>query len=227
MKLSSIIASSILLSAISAAPLHTVYSTTYVTVIVNLKGETLVPAPTPEPTVAPEAPAPAPEPVAEAPVPVNDPAPKAVDTPRPPIVIDATETPAPPPPAPTPEPTVAAPVPEPTVAAAPAASSNLNHGEGTFYDAGLGACGIVNSGSDYVIAVSHGMFDANMIDGNPNNNPLCGKRIRAYYEGKSVDVTIVDRCEACAYNDLDFSSSAFSQLGSFGLGRIPITWEWL
>lgn len=53
------------------------------------------------------------------------------------------------------------------------------------------------------------------------------QKIRAYYEGNSVDVTVVDRCEGCAYNDLDFSPSAFTQLADKSLGRIDITWEWL
>ena len=106
-------------------------------------------------------------------------------------------------------------------------SGSLQSGEGTYYSVELGACGKVNSDDEYVIAVSHGLYDDHNIDNNPNHNPLCGKKIRAYYEGKSVDVTIVDRCASCAYNDLDFSPSAFTQLADKKLGRIDITWEWL
>ncbi|KAI5949870.1 DAG7 [Candida jiufengensis] len=100
-------------------------------------------------------------------------------------------------------------------------------GEGTFYSPGLGACGSYHSDSDYIIAISHELYDSHNVGGNPNNNPLCNKKIRASYNGKSVDVTVVDRCEACAYNDLDFSPTAFSQLADQSLGRIDITWEWL
>lgn len=106
-------------------------------------------------------------------------------------------------------------------------SGSIQSGEGTYYSTGMGACGKVSSDSDYIIAISHELYDENNIDNNPNHNPLCGKKIRAYYEGNSVDVTVVDRCEGCAYNDLDFSPSAFTQLADKSLGRIDITWEWL
>ncbi|ODQ65122.1 Non-catalytic module family EXPN protein, partial [Nadsonia fulvescens var. elongata DSM 6958] len=99
-------------------------------------------------------------------------------------------------------------------------------GEGTFYDAGLGSCGIVSSANDYIVAISHELMDSSFT-ANPNNNPYCGKSIRAYRDGKSVDVTVVDRCEGCAYNDLDFSNSAFEKLASFNEGRVGITWEWI
>ncbi|KAI5962127.1 DAG7 [Candida pseudojiufengensis] len=100
-------------------------------------------------------------------------------------------------------------------------------GEGTFYTPGLGACGSYHDDSDYIIAISHELYDSKNIGNNPNNNPLCNKKIRAYYNGNSVDVTVVDRCEGCAYNDLDFSPTAFSKLADQSLGRIDITWEWL
>lgn len=99
-------------------------------------------------------------------------------------------------------------------------------GEGTYYDTGLGACGITNSDTDYIVAISHELFDQYTPNGNPNKNSLCGKKIKASYEGKSVEVTVVDRCEGCAYNDLDFSPSAFTLIADKGLGRIDITWEW-
>lgn len=107
------------------------------------------------------------------------------------------------------------------------ATGSLQSGEGTYYSTGLGSCGITSSDTDYIIAVSHEMYDQYTPNGNPNKNTLCGKKVRAFYGDNSVDVTVVDRCEACSYNDLDFSPSAFSQLASQSLGRIDITWEWL
>ena len=38
--------------------------------------------------------------------------------------------------------------------------------------------------------------------------------------GKSVTVTVVDRCVGCAEYDLDFSPSAFGQLASLSVGRL-------
>lgn len=99
-------------------------------------------------------------------------------------------------------------------------------GQGTYYSTGLGACGITNVDTDYICAISHELYDEYTPDGNPNDNTLCGKKITAHYGGKSVEVTVVDRCEGCSYYDLDFSPSAFDLIADASLGRIDITWEW-
>jgi hypothetical protein len=102
-------------------------------------------------------------------------------------------------------------------------------GQGTFYDTGLGACGIVNNDGDYIAAASHLLFDNypgyNHV--NPNTNPICGRRVTVHYQGHTINVAITDRCEACQVTDLDFSPTAFSQLADFGAGRISgMTWTW-
>ncbi|KDQ59809.1 hypothetical protein JAAARDRAFT_33392 [Jaapia argillacea MUCL 33604] len=100
-------------------------------------------------------------------------------------------------------------------------------GQGTFYEPGLGACGFTNSASDFVVAISHILYDSyQTASADPNKNPLCGVGITATYNGKSVGVTVVDRCVSCAEGDLDFSPTAFSQLASQDLGRISgVTWS--
>lgn len=45
-------------------------------------------------------------------------------------------------------------------------------------------------------------------------------------QGASVDVTVVDACEACSITSLDFSPSAFSVLANQTVGRISIDWVW-
>lgn len=109
--------------------------------------------------------------------------------------------------------------------------SGVQTGQGTFFDVALGACGYTNKGTDYVVAVSHVLFDNypgyNKV--NPNTNPVCGKKITATYQGKSVTVAVVDRCadDTCLVGNLDFSRSAFSQLASFDVGRLSgMTWQW-
>ncbi|WLF80303.1 Lytic transglycosylase [Lodderomyces elongisporus] len=137
-------------------------------------------------------------------------------------------------PAPEPEPE-SVPQPAPALALAlepepepkPEQQGQTFSGDATYYSTGLGACGIVNTDSDYIIAISHEMYDQHTPDGNPNHNTLCGKKIKAFRNGKSIDVTVVDRCEGCAYNDLDFSPAAFKQLADFEEGRVRITWKWL
>ncbi|KAI0800900.1 RlpA-like double-psi beta-barrel-protein domain-containing protein-containing protein [Fomes fomentarius] len=103
-------------------------------------------------------------------------------------------------------------------------------GEGTFYNTGLVACGTTHSDSELIVALSQNIFDKfpGYAGGNPNNNPLCGRKIKATYKGKSVTVTAVDRCVGCASWDLDFSPAAFQQLASFDLGRIyGVQWQWV
>jgi len=65
----------------------------------------------------------------------------------------------------------------------------------------LGACGKTSTSEDSIVSISHFTFDAIQQGGDPNKNPLCGRRIRARRiddktgQGASVDLTVVDRCE--------------------------------
>ncbi|KAF9650508.1 expansin family protein [Thelephora ganbajun] len=99
---------------------------------------------------------------------------------------------------------------------------------GTFYATGLGACGITNNDGQDIAAVSHSFFDSFPgYDGvNPNNNPMCSKTAEVTYNGITIHVKLTDRCEGCAYGDLDFSPNAFKQLADFAAGRISgISWR--
>ncbi|KAK6534289.1 hypothetical protein TWF281_005617 [Arthrobotrys megalospora] len=49
-------------------------------------------------------------------------------------------------------------------------------GDATYYDPGLGSCGITNSASDLIAAIGHALFDS-MATANSNNNPFCGRQI--------------------------------------------------
>jgi len=106
-------------------------------------------------------------------------------------------------------------------------------GDLTYYNPGLGACGITSSPTDSICAVSHIIFDAASTSGNPNNNPLCGKKIRitrynqSVNGNRSVDVTVVDRCVGCKATDLDLSLSMFENLADEALGRVTGSWAWL
>ncbi|KAF9894762.1 hypothetical protein FE257_006652 [Aspergillus nanangensis] len=100
-------------------------------------------------------------------------------------------------------------------------------GDLTYYDPALGSCGITSSGSEAICAVSHVLFDAASIGSNPNENPLCGLKLRLRRGKKSVDVKIVDRCVGCKVNDIDVSRSVFSDLADMALGRVLVEWAWL
>ncbi|KAM0486332.1 hypothetical protein ACHAPX_001038 [Trichoderma viride] len=89
----------------------------------------------------------------------------------------------------------------------------------TYYEVGLGACGQTNSDGELVVAVSHSLYD--------REGP-CGRNLRVHYEGRSVDVRVVDRCTGCAEDDLDLSPTAFQQvIGPLSIGRATATWEWI
>lgn len=147
-----------------------------------------------------------------------------------PSTTSAPQTPPPPPP------------PSTTTSSQPTSTGNAGGGlsvlhgtqtgQGTWYETGLTACGIQNTDEQAIVAVSHILFDEypGYTGGNPNNNPICNKQIRATYQGKTVTATITDRCEACAETDIDFTPSLFKELtnGDLGIGRLfGLTWEWV
>ncbi|KAF2759788.1 hypothetical protein EJ05DRAFT_430141, partial [Pseudovirgaria hyperparasitica] len=100
-------------------------------------------------------------------------------------------------------------------------------GKMTYYTPGMGACGVTNSESDWIVAISHEMFDTKAQGANPNANGFCKQPITIYYDGKSYKAQITDRCEGCAYNDIDMPKSMFSTIsnGNVDAGRLPVTWS--
>ncbi|GFP54323.1 allergen Asp f 7 homolog [Trichoderma asperellum] len=104
----------------------------------------------------------------------------------------------------------------PTEAGVQAAASNT--GDITWYNTGLGACGQTNNDGQLVAAVSHSLYD--------REHP-CGRKIRINYQGRSLVVTVVDRCQACAEDDVDLSPTAFENvIGPLGIGRVTASWDW-
>ncbi len=100
-------------------------------------------------------------------------------------------------------------------------------GDGSFYEVGLGACGMTNTDSQLVAALPAAQFDAATPAGNPNANPYCNKKMQVTTGGKSVVVTVVDRCAGCATGDVDLSPAAFDQLADPSVGRLPVTWDYI
>ncbi|KAH9950476.1 RlpA-like double-psi beta-barrel-protein domain-containing protein-containing protein [Amylocystis lapponica] len=185
-------------------------------------------APPPAPSSSDPAPSSsaAPDNTSDAPSPSPTPSP----TPPPAPAPTSAAPPPPPPPPPPASSSYQAPAPSPSPSSSSEPYMNgINTGDGTFYATGLGACGITNTDTDYICAVSHLLFDTYPgYDGvNPNTNPVCGKQLTATYQGKSVTVTVTDRCEACLIDSIDFSPSAFDQLADPSVGRLTgMTWVW-
>ena len=82
---------------------------------------------------------------------------------------------------------------------------------------------------------------------NPNANPICNKGIHATCkplardvlccrspffvavadQGNTVYVIVTDRCEGCAFYDLDFTDDGFNSLTQGkGDGRENFSWSW-
>ncbi|KIY68423.1 hypothetical protein CYLTODRAFT_421646 [Cylindrobasidium torrendii FP15055 ss-10] len=122
-----------------------------------------------------------------------------------------------------------------TVFAAPTETGLVprsNVGEVTYYDPGLGACGITSSAAELVAAVPTALYDSYPgATPNPNLNPICGKKIRATYNGRSVDVTVVDKCYGCKGTyDIDMTQVAMRALvdDPVAAGRLfGVSWDWL
>ncbi|KAI1317565.1 RlpA-like double-psi beta-barrel-protein domain-containing protein-containing protein [Xylariaceae sp. FL0255] len=118
----------------------------------------------------------------------------------------------------------------------------INTGDMAWFPPGLGACGKVNSASDTIVALSADIFDLQTPNGNPNNNPLCGKQvcvtslkandpitnqlyqIRINFNGKSAVATIEDRCPSlsCAEYAIDVGPAVFSQLDDLSVGHVSV-----
>ena len=103
----------------------------------------------------------------------------------------------------------------------------------TFYEPGLGACGGESGANDMVVSVSRAVWDSAQKSGNPNENPLCGRKIQVETASgnnrrrdRGVEARVVDRCTGCAAADLDVSRAVFSKLARVEDGRVLVSWDW-
>ncbi|KJA22598.1 hypothetical protein HYPSUDRAFT_138870 [Hypholoma sublateritium FD-334 SS-4] len=102
--------------------------------------------------------------------------------------------------------------------------SGTQTGQATFFQPGLGACGIDNSATDLIAYVSTIVFDNVPGFTGTNTNPLCGLKATVTFEGKSIVVALTGACSSCQPGDLAMSPTAFSDLANLSLGRIDINW---
>ncbi|CAG8698699.1 3905_t:CDS:1, partial [Racocetra fulgida] len=71
-------------------------------------------------------------------------------------------------------------------------SGKVFKGEATFYNTGLGACGITSNDNELVAALPAPDYDSFIPDGNPNHCTACGRTATVVSGDKSVTVKIVD-----------------------------------
>ncbi|KAF7969264.1 hypothetical protein HWV62_27862 [Athelia sp. TMB] len=112
---------------------------------------------------------------------------------------------------------------------------------GTYFEVGLGACGVYNVDTDHIVAVSEALFDSypETSPGNPNTNAVCNRVItiscayciiKALFTvrtnkfadgGVTQQAIITDRCAGCAgWGDLDMSPSLFQTFAPEAVGRL-------
>ncbi|CAO3619406.1 unnamed protein product [Mucor fragilis] len=86
----------------------------------------------------------------------------------------------------------------------------------------MGACGEYEADDDYVVAMN-----AEQYGRMSKVSDVCGKRVRIYHDGKSIEAVINDACPECKYGDLDLTKPVFGELGKFKTGILDITWEYI
>jgi len=102
------------------------------------------------------------------------------------------------------------------------------HGAATWTYEGLGACGVTSKDTDFVVGVSEAFFDSwpGYHKKNPNQNPICGRTIRAKYKGKTVTARVADSNPGAPMYKLNFSPAAFDKIANRDLGTIQgVTWS--
>lgn len=128
----------------------------------------------------------------------------------------------------------ALPAAEPAAAAlaapAPEADTTLvargTDGKATYYFqmGAYGSCGAINGDYANIVALSPVHYQG--------QNP-CGRKIKVYArsgpgQGRSVVLTVADKCMGCHANHLDLAYGPFGYLTNYdyGLGVFQIAWAW-
>ncbi|TFK41128.1 RlpA-like double-psi beta-barrel-protein domain-containing protein-containing protein [Crucibulum laeve] len=85
----------------------------------------------------------------------------------------------------------------------------------TRYKAGRGACGGVNTDSDFIVALNAPQWDG---------GSHCYKTVTITYSGKTASAQIVDECLGCPPNALDLSDGLFAFFDDPSLGVLYGEW---
>ncbi|EIN07546.1 hypothetical protein PUNSTDRAFT_103565 [Punctularia strigosozonata HHB-11173 SS5] len=89
----------------------------------------------------------------------------------------------------------------------------------TFYDVGLGACGINNVPSDFIVALNSAQY------GGGYPGPHCFAMITITVNGKTAQAQITDECPGCPYGGLDFSRGLFDHFADESVGVLYGEWS--
>ncbi|THU82908.1 hypothetical protein K435DRAFT_807919 [Dendrothele bispora CBS 962.96] len=92
-------------------------------------------------------------------------------------------------------------------------------GDATFFEVGLGNCGVVSKDSDKIVAIPKELYDR-------NNGGNCFQwvKITDQRNGNVHFGQTFDSCPGCG-DGLDLSPSLFQEFADLGVGRFPIKWN--
>jgi len=92
-------------------------------------------------------------------------------------------------------------------------------GQATWFEDGLGACGITNGPNDFIVALNTPQY---------GSGEDCFKMITITGDnGITQTAQITDECPGCAYGYLDMSQGLFQAFHDLGVGEFPITWDFV
>ncbi|KAF9033560.1 plant expansin [Panaeolus papilionaceus] len=88
----------------------------------------------------------------------------------------------------------------------------------TFFFPGLGACGLVNTDADFVVALNGAQWEARI---------HCGQSVVINANGRTAIATIVDLCPGCPFGGLDLTPGLFQVFAPLEVGVITGSWNFL
>ncbi|KAG6831311.1 hypothetical protein H0H92_011518 [Tricholoma furcatifolium] len=88
----------------------------------------------------------------------------------------------------------------------------------TYYEVGLGACGITNVAADFIVALNSDQY------GSGYPGPYCFKTITMEYNGLTTTAQVTDECPGCPYGGLDLSEGLFQFFSPLSTGVLYGTW---
>ncbi|KAF8554687.1 hypothetical protein OG21DRAFT_1508695 [Imleria badia] len=93
-------------------------------------------------------------------------------------------------------------------------------GRGTWFNDGLGACGLTNKDSDIIVALPVDEYD---------RGAHCNQwvKITNIANGKTAYGLVRDECPGCGQYGLDMSIGLFEKLGDLNTGVLSIDWNFM
>ncbi|KAF9065300.1 RlpA-like double-psi beta-barrel-protein domain-containing protein-containing protein [Rhodocollybia butyracea] len=88
----------------------------------------------------------------------------------------------------------------------------------TFFADGLGACGITNSPSDFIVALNSAQY---------GNGEFCFQMITITVGSQTTQAQITDECPGCPFGGLDFSEGLFQFFSPLSVGVLTGSWDFV